>query len=130
MKWFSTTLLLSALSIGALIAGCGHAGPPNPAEAEVDSHVQLDVEAGAEPRYEVDYSCRTGADCAVKNVGNCCGYYPACVNADSPTYPEKVMEQCQRDGQMAICGFREITACVCTAGRCEADESSAGAELQ
>ena len=29
---------------------------------------------------DLDRSCRVDADCAVKNVGNCCGYLPACVN--------------------------------------------------
>ncbi|PKM03923.1 MAG: hypothetical protein CVV17_04085 [Gammaproteobacteria bacterium HGW-Gammaproteobacteria-7] len=130
MKCLSAPILLCALAIGTLIAGCGHAGPPSPVEREAETLIQPDAKAGAEPDDAVDYSCRTSADCAVKNVGNCCGYYPACVNVDSPTYPEKVMEQCQRDGQMSICGFREITACVCVAGRCEADESAAGAELQ
>lgn len=35
----------------------------------------------------IDRSCRSDADCTVKNVGNCCGAYPACVNVTSPTDP-------------------------------------------
>lgn len=77
---------------------------------------------------EVDYSCRRDDDCAVKNVGNCCGYYPACVNAASSTYPELVMERCRREGLMAVCGFPQISACVCVEGRCEAVTGGGEAE--
>ena len=72
------------------------------------------------PEAVVDHSCRTDADCAVKDVGNCCGYYPACVNKDSPTFPERVKAQCEASGVSSICGFPEITACTCVEGRCAA----------
>lgn len=68
----------------------------------------------------VDYSCTVNADCAVKNVGNCCGHYPACVNRDSPTFPEQVRERCEAEGMMGVCGFPEISACQCVDNRCEA----------
>ena len=55
-------------------------------------------EAGA---VTVDYACKTSADCAVKNVGNCCGAMPACVNKNSPTDPQGVRAQCAASG-MAI----------------------------
>jgi hypothetical protein len=67
----------------------------------------------------VDTSCTTDADCAIKDVGSCCGYRPACVNADSPTFPKEVQAQCAKDGRMGICGFPAITGCTCTAGKCE-----------
>jgi hypothetical protein len=66
----------------------------------------------------VDYSCRSAADCAVKNVGNCCGAYPACVNRDSPTFPERVKAQCARNQRAGSCGFPAIDGCTCVAGRC------------
>jgi hypothetical protein len=69
---------------------------------------------------EVDYSCSVDADCTVKNVGNCCGYYPACVNRDSPTFPELVQQRCEAEGMSSICGFPTIERCTCIAGRCEA----------
>lgn len=81
-------------------------------------------QAASEATVIVDYGCRADSDCAVKNVGNCCGYYPACVNKDSPTDPEGVKAQCEREGRMAICGFRAISACTCNAGRCEAATSA------
>ena len=66
----------------------------------------------------IDSSCKTSADCAVKNVGNCCGMMPACVNKDSPTDPAAVQAQCQARGMAGICGFREISACQCDNGQC------------
>lgn len=73
----------------------------------------------------VDYGCAVDADCAVKNVGNCCGYFPACVHRDSPTFPEAVQADCAARGESSICGFAEIAACRCAAGRCVAADSIA-----
>ena len=67
----------------------------------------------------LDRSCKTDADCAVKDVGNCCGYYPACVNKDSPTDPAAVKAQCAASGMSSVCGFAEISSCSCNAGKCE-----------
>ena len=66
----------------------------------------------------VDYSCRTSADCAVKNVGNCCGQYPACVNKDSRTFPDQVRAQCGKEHRMGVCGFPSISGCECVHGKC------------
>lgn len=74
---------------------------------------------------EVDYSCTTDADCSVKDVGNCCGHYPACVNKNSPTFPDQVKAQCEKQGMSSICGYKEITACACVEGRCEAADAGA-----
>ncbi len=91
------------------------AEPPPPAAARK-------AEAGAAKGSsgEVDYSCRVDADCTVKNVGNCCGYYPACVNASSPTFPEQVKAACAASGTSGICGFPAISGCQCVQWRCEA----------
>jgi hypothetical protein len=74
---------------------------------------------------KVDTSCRTDADCTVKNVGNCCGAMPACVNRDSPTDPQGVMAQCQASGRMSVCGSRAIAGCQCVAGQCTAQGAQA-----
>ncbi|UYB51534.1 hypothetical protein OCJ37_16385 [Xanthomonas sp. AM6] len=74
---------------------------------------------------KVDASCRSDADCAVKNVGNCCGAMPACVNRDSPTDPQGVMAQCQASGRMSVCGSPAIAGCQCVAGRCSAQGAQA-----
>lgn len=73
----------------------------------------------------IDASCRTDADCTVKDVGNCCGYYPACVNKNSPTDPEGVRAQCAKTGMASVCGFREISACSCNADKCESADGGA-----
>lgn len=68
----------------------------------------------------VDRTCQSDADCAVKDVGSCCGYYPACVNKDSRTDPAAVKAQCAASGMASVCGFQEIAACTCSAGTCQA----------
>jgi hypothetical protein len=73
----------------------------------------------------VDASCRTDSDCAVKDVGSCCGYRPRCVNKDSPTFPEQVKAKCATQGRMGICGFPAIEGCHCDQGRCAAIGSAA-----
>src|SRR3546814_9489462 len=67
----------------------------------------------------IKYGCKADSDCAVKNVGNCCGAMPACVHKDSPVDPAAVQSQCAKDGRVGVCGFREIKSCSCNAGRCE-----------
>lgn len=74
----------------------------------------------------IDYSCRADADCAVKNVGNCCGMLPACVNKDSRTDPAAVQAECARSGLSSVCGFVDIQACSCVSNRCEAQSSAGG----
>jgi hypothetical protein len=88
-------------------------GGPLPAE-RVPSPVPLDT------------ACTVDADCAVKNVGSCCGAMPACVHKDSPTDPAAVQAECQRKGLASTCGFREISACTCQDGRCRDASSGAG----
>jgi hypothetical protein len=80
----------------------------------------------AEAPGKVDDSCTTDADCAVKDVGNCCGYYPACVNADSPTFPEQVKAECAKNDMQSVCGFRDIACCQCVEGRCSALDAGEG----
>ncbi|GGK00369.1 hypothetical protein GCM10011394_07010 [Luteimonas terricola] len=75
---------------------------------------------------DLDRSCRVDSDCAVKNVGNCCGYFPACVNTDAQPDPAAVQAACAQSGMVGVCGFKEIEACACVASTCE-PASSAGA---
>jgi hypothetical protein len=72
----------------------------------------------------LDRSCRTAADCAVKNVGNCCGYMPACVNTNAKPDPDAVQAQCAKQGMASVCGFQEIRSCQCVQGKCEADNAA------
>lgn len=74
----------------------------------------------------LDRSCTADADCTVKNVGNCCGYYPACVNKNSPTDPQGVQAECAKNGMAAVCGFSEITACRCVRNQCVDEKQPVG----
>jgi hypothetical protein len=101
----------------------GAQSPEAPAEGELQAPPMSDplppekVSDATPPA--LDRSCRTASDCAVKNVGNCCGMQPACVNVNSPTDPAAVQAQCAREGRMSVCGFKPVEACECVAGKCE-----------
>ncbi|MEL6544448.1 MAG: hypothetical protein AAFQ82_07465, partial [Myxococcota bacterium] len=71
----------------------------------------------------IDLSCSVASDCAVKNVGNCCGYFPRCVNVDFKPDPDRVKKECEREGRMGICGFVEIESCECVDQQCVAADS-------
>jgi hypothetical protein len=79
---------------------------------------------------KLDLSCKSDADCTVKDVGSCCGYHPACVNKDSPTYAEQVKARCASEGRVGICGFQPVDACTCSAGKCSASQSSDSTQVQ
>ncbi len=66
----------------------------------------------------VDHSCKSDSDCAIKNVGNCCGAFPMCVNRDSPVFPDRVRAECAKNHMAGTCGFPVIESCVCAEGRC------------
>jgi hypothetical protein len=123
----------------ALIAGCPQQAPEDASQRQdaapsVSSSAAAPVPAQNERRaprmsdplppqvlpapVALDYSCGTDSDCTVKDIGNCCGAFPACVNKDSPTDPAAVKAECARRGQMSSCGFREVNQCGCRQGRC------------
>lgn len=66
----------------------------------------------------MDLSCTRDSDCVVKNVGNCCGQFNACVNRGSPADPSAVMAQCAKEGKMSMCGSPVIAGCACVQGEC------------
>ncbi|TWT21267.1 hypothetical protein FQY83_07880 [Luteimonas marina] len=105
---------LLALLLAACAAPVSDAAPaPGPTPAPQVSGV---ARIGAD---SPDFSCKVAGDCAVKNVGNCCGYFPACVNKDSPVDPDAVRAECARTGMSSVCGWRDIQACDCVQGRCQ-----------
>ena len=75
---------------------------------------------------QVDRSCKTDADCVVKDVGACCGAMPACVNRNSPTDPAGVRAACSAENRASVCGFNEITACHCMRGQCANEQAPVG----
>lgn len=124
---FALSLMLAAATF---LTGC--AAPATPGDGTEPPTVSTPApkptggtlpprQAGA---ITVDYACGSNADCAVKDVGNCCGSMPACVNKNSPTDPQGVRAQCAASGMAGVCGFAEVTACQCVSGRCEAASSS------
>ena len=109
---------LSGCAAPASSEGAATDPPPAPTPAPKPTGGNLPPrEAGA---VTVDYSCRTSADCAVKNVGNCCGYFPACVSKDAKVDPDAVRAECERTGMSSVCGFQDIQACACEQGQCRA----------
>ena len=66
----------------------------------------------------IDKSCQQDSDCTVKNVGNCCGYYPACTHVDAQANPYFVSKTCEEYGIAGICGFPSIEACKCQNNKC------------
>lgn len=120
----SCLFLLAMTGCAAPASSDGVAAGPPPASTPTPKPTGGNLpprEAGA---ITVDYACKTSADCAVKDVGNCCGAMPACVNKNSPTDPQGVKAQCAASGRMGVCGFADVTACQCVSGRCESDSSS------
>ena len=75
---------------------------------------------------QVDRSCKTDADCVVKDVGSCCGAMPACVNRESPTDPAGVRAACSAQNRASVCGFNEITACHCVRRQCANEQTPVG----
>lgn len=124
----SSLLMLSACAAppadGAMAAtpAADAAQPPASQGTRARAPEPAPKERRAEPAptpVKVDFSCRTDADCAVKNVGNCCGAKPACVNANSPTDPQGVKAECARKGMMSVCGFKPVEGCQCVQGQCK-----------
>lgn len=72
-----------------------------------------------DPRAPLDASCAVDSDCEVKDVGNCCGRMPACVNrAARPHDAAAIQRECERTGTSSICGFQELSGCRCEANHC------------
>ena len=68
----------------------------------------------------LDRSCQADADCVVKDIGSCCGAFPACVNHDSPTDPAAVQAACDKHAPAAHCSRRVLDQCACRQGQCVA----------
>lgn len=72
----------------------------------------------------IDKTCVIDSDCVVKDVHNCCGYYPVCVNVNAVTDPEQVEELCRAESMAGVCGFEDITGCHCDSGQCAVGPSN------
>jgi hypothetical protein len=65
-----------------------------------------------------DYSCNEDEDCVIKDVHNCCGAYPRCVNQSSATPPPVCPA-----GVSSVCGWPDIDSCTCKENRCRSMQS-------
>ncbi len=73
---------------------------------------------------DLNTSCQTDSDCAIKDVRNCCGYFPKCLNKSAPVDPKIVAQICSAQGMLGICGHAEISLCTCQDKHCTAATSS------
>ncbi|MBK6725869.1 MAG: hypothetical protein IPG63_01195 [Xanthomonadales bacterium] len=73
-------------------------------------------------------ACETDAQCTVKNVGNCCGEFLACVHVDQAVDVAAVKRRCESEGLSSVCGQRDIAGCRCDAGQC-VESATATTEL-
>lgn len=106
-----------------LLAACTSRAPESGARSD-DSVAAAEVTADAIPDPPaLNLRCRTDADCAVKNIGNCCGFLPACVHKASPTAPDLILARCAGSGEEPVCDHPMIYACLCEQGICRADPS-------
>jgi hypothetical protein len=53
------------------------------------------------------FVCAQDSDCVERNVGNCCGHFPMCANANA------VLPHPCPDGGFGVCGFPTIDSCKC-----------------
>ena len=104
------------------------APPAQPAASELPSPqpAPIEPEASVASPQSPSLACRTDADCAVKDVGSCCGYRPACVSAAAETFPDEVRARCAAQDRVGICGFPAISGCQCVSGRCAAAADAQG----
>jgi len=101
-------IALLAISLILVISGC------------VNQNADLNDIANQKDKKAIGpYSCDSDSDCAVKDVHNCCGYYPRCVNKGYIPDIEAVQRECKEKGIVSICGFAEITGCKCINSKCE-----------
>jgi hypothetical protein len=117
------------LTLGVLLALAGCAAPAT--QAPQAGPVPSPPAASPAPpsTAQVSRSCKVDADCAVKDVGSCCGYFPACVSKDAKPDPAAVRAQCATQGVAGVCGFREVSGCSCVQGTCR-DAGSGGAQVR
>jgi hypothetical protein len=78
----------------------------------------LPPQASSSMAVTIDYACHIDSDCAIKDVGSCCGAKPECVNKDSPTDPAGVRAQCAKEHRISSCAIRNLTQCGCEQHHC------------
>ena len=72
----------------------------------------------------INYTCEQAQDCEIKDVRNCCGYHPKCVNKNSIVNGTLVKELCEHGAQTGLCGFQDIKSCKCEKNMCIGSEEN------
>ena len=72
----------------------------------------------AEYYQSINYSCSQASDCTIKDVGNCCGAFPKCVNKDAMVNRDLVRDACKKEKRMGVCGFPSLVSCKCVEKKC------------
>ena len=67
----------------------------------------------------IDYSCTLDVDCVVKDVGNCCGANPVCVNSGAIVDPDHVNQICTDNSLSSTCSIDVVVGCACVNNVCE-----------
>lgn len=116
MRGSPVHLIPLLMAVVLALAACAAPPPPSPAPVPAPAPAPAPGVPGVP---DLDASCRVDSDCAVRNVGNCCGYFPACLNKDAKPDPAAVQAGCAASGMTSVCGFREIQACACVANACQ-----------
>lgn len=120
-------LRLAALAVTLLLAACVPT-PATPVATVQPTAAQASAPtpaatAGANPASLADLEhpdrrCTGDADCQVKNVGNCCGAFPTCVNKAAPVDAQAVKAQCAREHRFGMCHAIAVRGCSCVQGQC------------
>ena len=105
MRLIILFFILLIFLIGNILSGCEN-------QQGIESQKEI-LDEVLEP-----YICSTDVDCQIKDIGNCCGYYPRCVNKDYVPDLKKVGEECKEKGLVSVCGYPEISGCTCEKNTC------------
>lgn len=117
--------LIGGVVLAVLLAGCV---PEVPEDTDFGKGGLAEPPARSLPKslneYQasIDYSCGSDSDCVIKDVGNCCGFYPRCVNSEAETNPDLVSTFCAEQQMVSVCGFPSISSCECISGTCVGKE--------
>ena len=115
---------LTAVDAAPADPSSASSAPPPPVPSSVAPTPSGHFDSSLKAHVDLSFDCTIASDCAIKDVGNCCGSYPACVSVDSPVDAAAVARECADKGLSGICGYPVVEACVCNAGRCEAAPSN------
>ncbi|MBS0193149.1 MAG: hypothetical protein JSR34_02815 [Proteobacteria bacterium] len=123
-KLGSRARTLAVLLISALLTSCVSSPAAQAPDAAPTPIAATSPAVASSASASIDFAhpdrrCKVDADCAVKDVGNCCGAYPMCVNKGAAVDAKAVKAQCAREGRMGMCHVMAVSGCSCVQGQCE-----------